>query len=394
LIFKTLKRNTFLKTIILLLLSVRLVHSQDMNRYDLDSEIFTENALVNSHDILVLYTKISLNLKQARLNDYSYSFYFIDNYSNKLPQTEKQVEVDSSYIGGVGNTLFFKFVLEKSTPKAILLLEVKSKVSGKLFLFDVPVYGSLPFNIFNKKGEPIVNNWAIPGAYKLLEPMVTTFYYSHDFPPALPPMVTHQELEDKKIVVDSTFMVRGSLVLAKRGLYLSQTDTTSTKALSFRVEDKYFPKFTTMDQLVEPLIYITSKEEQEKLSKINGEKRLFDKFWLDLTKSPERAKNIIRTYYDRIESANRLFTTFKEGWKTDMGMIYIVMGAPDEVERTIKEETWVYLGNRDLPKRKFTFIRSNSIFSSAHYVLIREKKHAEAWFEAIDLLRKGILNHN
>ncbi len=366
--------------------------AQELNNYNLNKEIVAENSLVTEKETLVLYTKLSLNLKKADIHDYSFSFYSVNNYYKILPPLERKIAVDSTYINSQGNTHYFKFTIKPTTPKALLMIAVKSELTGKVFLYDLPLFITKPFNVFNSNGVPVTSNWANPGTYTLSKSPVTVFYYSHTFPPGLPPMVTRPELEDKEILVESTYKVYEELAMEDQGLYLMQIDTSSTNALPIRVEDKYFPKFTTVQQLVEPLIYITSKEEQEQLQKINGDKRLFDKFWLDMTNSAERAKSIIRTFYDRTEVANRLFTTFKEGWKTDMGMIYIVMGPPDEIERSNKEETWVYLADRDLPKRKYTFIRSNSIFSPAHYVLIREKKHAASWFEAIDLLRKGIIN--
>jgi hypothetical protein len=38
-------------------------------------------------------------------------------------------------------------------------------------------------------------------------------------------------------------------------------------------------------------------------------------------------------YYRRVAFANRSFTTFRDGWKTDRGMVYIILGPPDEIER-------------------------------------------------------------
>ena len=40
----------------------------------------------------------------------------------------------------------------------------------------------------------------------------------------------------------------------------------------------------------------------------------------------QKAKSLIAIYYNRIQNANLHFTTFKEGWKTDRGMIYVVFG--------------------------------------------------------------------
>jgi hypothetical protein len=38
-------------------------------------------------------------------------------------------------------------------------------------------------------------------------------------------------------------------------------------------------------------------------------------------------------YYARVEYANKHFSHFQEGWRTDMGMVYITFGPPNNVER-------------------------------------------------------------
>ncbi|MEL7006518.1 MAG: GWxTD domain-containing protein, partial [Bacteroidota bacterium] len=118
-------------------------------------------------------------------------------------------------------------------------------------------------------------------------------------------------------------------------------------------------------------------------------KAAFDDFWLDLTRSSERARDIIKNYYDRVEEANRLFTTYKPGWKTDRGMIYITFGPPGKVIKSNNEETWIYLSTRDLKKIEFKFVKASSIFSNSHYALVRDKKYADAWYKAIRLIRQG-----
>ena len=140
---------------------------------------------------------------------------------------------------------------------------------------------------------------------------------------------------------------------------------------------------------MEPLIYITTKNEKTKLDNIGNSKDKFDKFWIELTNSTNRAKKIIRRYYRRVETANRYFTTYKEGWKTDKGMIYIIFGPPNEVYFKGREEIWQYLENEFMPKISFTFIQTQSIFSPEASVLVRHEKYRSAWFRAVDLWRKG-----
>jgi GWxTD domain-containing protein len=45
------------------------------------------------------------------------------------------------------------------------------------------------------------------------------------------------------------------------------------------------------------------------------------------------AKDFMEEYYGRVEYATKNFTGFTEGWKTDRGMIFILYGAPETIDR-------------------------------------------------------------
>jgi GWxTD domain-containing protein len=135
--------------------------------------------------------------------------------------------------------------------------------------------------------------------------------------------------------------------------------------------------------------YITTRGEWEALYDAENKKLALDDFWLAMLKSPSLAKNVIKRYFDQVEMANKLFTTYKEGWKTDMGMLYIILGNPDLVNRTEKSEEWIYEKNEDFPKMKFTFDKVPNIFADNQFVLRREKDFRDVWFKAIDMWRKG-----
>ena len=66
----------------------------------------------------------------------------------------------------------------------------------------------------------------------------------------------------------------------------------------------------------------------------------------------------MQEYYSRVERANILFGTFRNGWETDRGEVYIRFGPPSEVERHPFEinqqpyEIWYYY---DI-QRQFIFV--------------------------------------
>jgi GWxTD domain-containing protein len=88
---------------------------------------------------------------------------------------------------------------------------------------------------------------------------------------------------------------------------------------------------------VEMLRYIATPDEIQKLKEAKEEERLqvWVGFWRSKDPTPQTVENEIQEeYYRRIRYANANFGIFKkEGWRTDMGRIYIIYGHPDEVER-------------------------------------------------------------
>jgi len=94
---------------------------------------------------------------------------------------------------------------------------------------------------------------------------------------------------------------------------------------------------------------------------------------------------VIRKYFRSGELANNFFGSYKEGWKTDMGMTYIIFGPPDEVYRTGNTEIWTYKNM----KSRLIFNRAPSIYSPDNFVLQRDKRLMEPWYYTIDMWRKN-----
>lgn len=215
----------------------------------------------------------------------------------------------------------------------------------------------------------------------------TVFYYKDDFPPATPPFAETLGNINRTWRPDSVFSVDAVFAPFSKGLYLIQSDTSSSKGICIRAEDNY-PKYSTLQNLTGPLTYITTKSEYDRLRNAQGDKKVFDKLILGITGNAERARFFMRNYFRRVEMANRFFTSYKEGWKTDRGMIYIIFGQANFVYRFEDREVWEYqtsLGE----KYSFTFVKSSSLFDPENYVLIRKRSHQDLWLEAVDLNRNA-----
>lgn len=212
-------------------------------------------------------------------------------------------------------------------------------------------------------------------------------YFNEDFSAAYPPFSETEGKVDRFMFHDSTFLIStGSQIkLDKRGLYLFQKDTNAAEGFATRVVNTSFPKFSTIEDLKKPMIYICTQDEWLQLQSAKDDKAKFDKVILNITMDKERASNFMKGYYRRVELANLYFSSYKEGWKTDRGMIYLIFGLPDEVGVSDGSENWYYKAS----KTRFTFVKSGSVYDPENFILLRDKKFTTIWYSTIDMWRKS-----
>ena len=74
-----------------------------------------------------------------------------------------------------------------------------------------------------------------------------------------------------------------------------------------------FPGLMEPEEFIAPLRYIASRSEFQKLTQAVHPKQSLDAFWLACSPSPENARNLLNTYYGRVEEANANFS----GWSKD-----------------------------------------------------------------------------
>ncbi len=192
---------------------------------------------------------------------------------------------------------------------------------------------------------------------------------------------------------DSTFTIfsgnANKYVFAQEGIYHLQPDSTNHEGATIYRFSKSFPAVATPEALLNPLHYITSRKEFEELRTSANKKQAIDKFWLDIGGNQERSRELIKKYYSRVEHANRLFTSYMEGWRTDRGMIYIVFGSPHAVYKSSDTESWTYGDANSALSITFNFTRVNNPFSDNDYSLSRAPIYETSWYRAIDTWRQG-----
>ena len=127
-------------------------------------------------------------------------------------------------------------------------------------------------------------------------------------------------------------------------------------------------------------------------------KQTIDRFWLSNIPNVNKARQVIELYYTRVEQANKQFSNFKEGWKTDMGMVFILFGPPLQVENTLDLSIWFYSYNRNDPRMIFQFRRprvSDRFFPFNHYIVERDRFYHNVEYEQRrEWLTGTILNQN
>lgn len=193
----------------------------------------------------------------------------------------------------------------------------------------------------------------------------------------------------------------------EKGNYRFEVETTTSdeetlfKARDFSVKGDHFPTLLTAKELAEPLVYLMSNDEYNELMSIQDPdsiKEYIDRFWLSNVGSLRKARTVISLYYERVESANKLFTNFKEGWKTDRGKIYILFGHPWYVDKMQNRLRWSYTFNTGDPMYNLYFERArapNEFFPFQHYLLVRkssfhnlEYRQKQLWITGAIIERK------
>ncbi|NNC85693.1 MAG: GWxTD domain-containing protein [Bacteroidia bacterium] len=215
-------------------------------------------------------------------------------------------------------------------------------------------------------------------------------YYNRRFPLAAPPH-SQKGAQIFSFISDSTFSVEvnSELNFKKPGIYHIQKDTLQKNGVTlFRLHND-FPNLTAANQLLEPLRYLTTREEYKNIIESSNKRSAIDAYWLQLAGSKERARFLIKNYYNRVQTSNQFFTSYLEGWKTDRGLIYIVFGVPSGIYKSSDSEVWTYANTSYTSAINFTFKKISNPFSTNDYVLVRKPEYEFEWYKAVETWRKG-----
>jgi GWxTD domain-containing protein len=145
----------------------------------------------------------------------------------------------------------------------------------------------------------------------------------------------------------------------------------------FGIKSTNFPALESPREKAQTLAYLMGSEEYDHLLSIQNEDSLektVNQFWYNHIENRAKAKALKEQYYDRATTANKEFANFKEGWKTDQGMTFILFGNPWIIDKDLGKETWFYTYDRTDEEKTFTFERTkveSSSYPFKNYILKR-----------------------
>lgn len=176
---------------------------------------------------------------------------------------------------------------------------------------------------------------------------------------------------------------------------------TVYKAREFSIKSPNYPAIKSARELAQPLAYLMSAKEYKKLMSITDDdslKQAVDRFWLQNIGNSSLARQVINLYYERVEEANKQFSNYKEGWKTDPGQIYILFGPPWYViDTTLGRMEWRYTYNQLAdPEYVFYFTTpklKNKYYPFYNFILSRSEGYFSVRYQQVQKWLSGnILN--
>lgn len=357
-------------------------------------DISNESLLYKKTDTsTALYSNVKLLLKISSEDNL---YFILDTASIML--IDKQTDAIVKYLKG---NVLFKLKKESNYYIDVNIIDNNKKIiyTHSEYSNKTSIETRQNFLITNVRDEVLFSSYYKPNdvvyaqSERNKEKLYEVDYFKSNFRLAPPPFSTEpmQHFSYKPDSVFSLYLKHEKLEIAlpQNGFYHLKTNNQTKEGVTFFVYESSFPKIKNTEQMIMATRFIMAKKEFDNCMLASDKKAAIDKFWLDIAGSNERAKELIKKYYGRVQEANKLFTSFQEGWKTDRGMIYIVFGAPNKVTKRKNGEVWTYgeIGNPN--SIVFPFVKVINPFTDNDYFLERNEMFKAPWYQAVDMWRQG-----
>ena len=134
---------------------------------------------------------------------------------------------------------------------------------------------------------------------------------------------------------------------------VNQKNSTESRSLRFRFRNSFMPdSINNIDLALSQMNYILTSDERKELKKLkqSDKEKFFKKAWARRDPKPDTKVNeLMNENYARVAFTEENFSRGTSGgWRSDMGMIFILFGKPDDIQRhtsmqsNYSYETWYY----------------------------------------------------
>ncbi|MFT6827046.1 MAG: GWxTD domain-containing protein [Roseivirga sp.] len=371
--------------------------------YNQNHEFLVDYRLAQNENQVQVYVRFILNSGIVKISDYELTFDVRSSYIDERHVAATK-RLDSSSVVGTGFREFvYAFGFERKSDQNLIVLEINNIARGKNFVMDIPIsakegVSNQPFLIFEEKRDVpyfskfinldqtvrLVNVFGNKGKYEIKGVL-------NNKSVALPPFDNSEPNTTSKIEIDTLYgaIEAESFSFSTPGFYEINEFSDPNNKLGILVTDAFYPYFNRYDNMIQPLIFITTTDEFKDMRKADNVRDAFEDFVMNrFSGSSKMSQEFVKYYYKRIRDAAHLFTTNKEGWKTDRGMVYQIYGNPIQVFRNENTELWVFTspnGNRT----RFIFDVISGEANLLEFSLIRGNKYKESWMDAVTGWRSG-----
>lgn len=302
-----------------------------------DKEIITEKFSDTESDLRFHFSRLTLNVDPG---DYTLTATITDKETQKFGQRKLSVPVKTFRDKPISiSDLIFADKIQKDS-----LMDIINIVPNVFKSFDNEFKRYLVyFEIYDEKFSAFHKDAAVKLSgdkdtfkikYKVLDKNQNVIVEDSSYQ-EVSQFQTFSSVEiDKKDISYGKYIL--DVVISRDGQRASSKAIFDVRLSTFTTPSMTSSTFD-LDVAIKQLRHITRNINIGKILKgAQAEKaKFFEEFWKTKDPTPETERNeLMEEYYRRIDYANRYFTSgFREGWDTDRGMVFVVMNAPDDIER-------------------------------------------------------------
>ena len=369
--------------------------------YNEQNEFLVQHRVASEGNKVKVYLKFILNSGNVRISDYRLSYDLRTSYIDEK-KVNSSVLIDTTDVIDVAFRQYvYAFEFKKLNSDALLVIDIYNISRDKHYSSDIPLaikdWTPSPFLIFEADRDVPYFASYLNKEYpvRVMSPFGSNASYevngvTNNLPVSLPPFDDSQKEAPAEVPLDTAYGVNHGeqFEFYTEGYYRIQSQDYEGSQLSIVVTDEFHPYFDSYNNLVSPLIYVSTNDEYAPMKSAQEGRLAFESFVNNSISSNNRvAKDFVKYYFRRIRKSARLFSENKEGWKTDRGMVYQVFGNPVQVFRNESTELWVYPSSTGGRLRFiFDIVPEDGMLK---YKLIRAKRYRENWMRAVTQWRSG-----